>query len=70
MQARGIGVQRAAAAALGRVIVVAVTREQSTSAHSITIDRPLRHIERDVDVHSIDGTPTDCTTWQPYAAFQ
>lgn len=60
VQSRGIRALRTAAAALGRVIVVAPTREQSASSHSITIDRPLRHIEHEVDVHSIDGTPADC----------
>jgi 5'-nucleotidase len=60
IHARGIRALRAAAAALGRVIVVAPTREQSASSHSITIDRPLRHLEHDIDVHSIDGTPADC----------
>jgi 5'-nucleotidase len=60
VQARGIRALRAAASALGRVILVAPTREQSASSHSITIDRPLRHIEHEVDVHSIDGTPADC----------
>jgi 5'-nucleotidase len=60
VQARGIRALRAAASVLGRVIVVAPTREQSASSHSITIDRPLRHIEHELDVHSIDGTPADC----------
>jgi 5'-nucleotidase len=60
VSARGVRALRAAVLALGRVIVVAPTREQSASSHSITIDRPLRHIQHDVDVHSIDGTPADC----------
>lgn len=60
VNARGVRALRAAVLALGRVIVVAPTREQSASSHSITIDRPLRHIQHDVDVHSIDGTPADC----------
>jgi len=60
VQARGLQVLRTAVAALGRVIVVAPTREQSASSHSITIDRPLRHVQHEPDVHSIDGTPADC----------
>ena len=58
--AAGIGALRRAVQSLGRVIVVAPTREQSAMSHSITIDRPLRHIEHEPDVHSIDGTPADC----------
>jgi 5'-nucleotidase len=60
VHARGIRALRAAALSLGRVIVVAPTREQSASSHSITIDRPLRHIQHEEDLHSIDGTPADC----------
>ena len=60
VQARGLAALRKAVAPLGHVIVVAPTREQSASSHSITIDRPLRHIEHEHDVHSIDGTPADC----------
>jgi len=45
---------------LGRVVVVAPRYEQSGSSHAITIERPLRHIEYEQDVHSVDGTPADC----------
>jgi 5'-nucleotidase len=60
VHARGLRALRTAVATLGHVIVVAPSREQSASSHSITIDRPLRHIEHEPDVHSIDGTPADC----------
>ena len=60
VHAQGLLALRRAVSALGRVIVVAPTREQSASSHSITIDRPLRHIQHEPDVHSIDGTPADC----------
>lgn len=58
--AAGVRALRTALLPLGHVVVVAPTREQSASSHSITIDRPLRHIEHEKDVHSIDGTPADC----------
>jgi 5'-nucleotidase len=58
--AAGVRALRNALLPLGHVVVVAPTREQSASSHSITIDRPLRHIEHEKDVHSIDGTPADC----------
>ena len=60
VHAPGLRALRTAVAGIGHVIVVAPTREQSASSHSITIDRPLRHIEYEPDVHSIDGTPADC----------
>ena len=60
VHAAGLRVLRQAAASIGDVIVVAPTHEQSAQSHSITIDRPLRHIEHARHVHSIDGTPADC----------
>ena len=60
IHARGVSVLREALLPLGHVVVVAPTREQSATSHSITIDRPLRHIQHATDVHSIDGTPADC----------
>lgn len=60
VHAKGIRALRAAVQAFAHVIVVAPTREQSATSHAITIDRPLRHIEHETDLHSIDGTPADC----------
>ncbi|HMI92435.1 MAG TPA: 5'/3'-nucleotidase SurE [Polyangiales bacterium] len=60
VHAVGLKVLREALLPLGHVVVVAPTREQSATSHSITIDRPLRHLEHATDVHSIDGTPADC----------
>jgi 5'-nucleotidase len=60
VHALGIRVLREAAARVGDVVVVAPTREQSAQSHAITLDRPLRHIEHERDVQSIDGTPADC----------
>lgn len=60
VQAPGLGVLREALLPVGHVVVVAPTHQQSASSHSITLDRPLRHIEHGTDVHSIDGTPADC----------
>lgn len=45
---------------LGDVIVAAPDREQSGTAHALTLDRPLRVIEVKPGHHRIDGTPTDC----------
>jgi len=60
VQARGLRLLHQAAMAVGDVVIVAPTREQSAQSHAITLDRPLRHIEHARDVHSIDGTPADC----------
>lgn len=60
VQASGIQALRRAALELGDVVVVAPTQEQSARSHAITIDRPLRHIVHEPNVHSIDGTPADC----------
>ena len=60
VQASGIQALRRAAQEIGDVVVVAPTQEQSARSHAITIDRPLRHIVHERDVHSIDGTPADC----------
>ncbi len=42
------------------VVTVAPDREQSATSHSITLSRPLRIRQVDDDVHTVDGTPTDC----------
>ncbi|MDD9934096.1 MAG: 5'/3'-nucleotidase SurE [Myxococcales bacterium] len=60
VQAGGLRALREALLPLGHVVVVAPTHQQSASSHSITLDRPLRHLEHATDVHSIDGTPADC----------
>lgn len=60
VHAAGLRRLREAMLAIGHVVVVAPTHEQSATSHAITIDRPLRHIEHASDVHSIDGTPADC----------
>ena len=59
--APGLGRMKDALKAAGhRVSVVAPDREQSASSHSITLDRPLRIRRIEEDVHTVDGTPTDC----------
>lgn len=43
-----------------QVVMVAPDREQSASAHSLTLNRPLRMHKLDKDRYITDGTPTDC----------
>lgn len=45
---------------LGKVVVVAPDRERSASAHSLTLDRPVRVKRVAENRYAIDGTPTDC----------
>ncbi len=45
---------------LGRLVVVAPTREQSGAGHALTLDRPLRIHHVSEDRYRVDGTPTDC----------
>jgi 5'-nucleotidase len=51
---------RSSLAKLGRVLVVAPDRDQSATSHALTLQRPFRIHRHDVDVYSVDGTPTDC----------
>jgi 5'-nucleotidase len=59
---RGIAELAKALGALGEVTVVAPASEQSASAHSLTLTRPLRIREVGERQFSVDGTPTDCVT--------
>ena len=45
---------------VGQVTVVAPDREQSGTAHSLTLHRPLRPLRRHDGSFQVDGTPTDC----------
>lgn len=45
---------------LGDIWVVAPNQERSAQSHAITLDRPLRAVERQPQWWAIDGTPADC----------
>lgn len=45
---------------VGEVTIVAPASEQSATAHSITLTRPLRVRQLGERRYSLDGTPTDC----------
>ena len=60
IDAPGIGALAAALAPVGDVVVVAPDREQSGSAHSLTLHHPLRVKELGPDRFAVQGTPTDC----------
>jgi 5'-nucleotidase len=42
------------------VVVCAPESEQSSTSHSLSLNRPLRLVEREPGVFSVDGTPADC----------
>lgn len=58
----GLSALTKALEAIGEVAVVAPATEQSASAHSLTLTRPLRIRQHGKNQYSVDGTPTDCVT--------
>jgi len=58
--ARGIQVLERALRPFGDVIVVAPDTEQSASAHSLTVHRPISVRQVDDRHYRVGGTPTDC----------
>src|SRR5262249_20615568 len=56
----GIAALAEALESVGEVSVVAPTSEQSATAHSLTLTRPLRARQLGEHRYSVDGTPTDC----------
>lgn len=63
----GINALARALAAIGEVVVVAPATDQSAISHAISLNRPLRLVHQrpilehgqEVQVYSVDGTPTD-----------
>jgi len=62
VQAAGIQALFRSLRSLGRVVMVAPTRDNSAVSHALTMNRPLRVHTLEKDVHTMDGTPTDCVT--------
>lgn len=58
----GIAALAAALEEVGEVTVVAPASEQSATAHSLTLTRPLRVRTVGERRYTVDGTPTDCVT--------
>jgi 5'/3'-nucleotidase len=58
--AEGIVTLAGALEAVGEVTVVAPASEQSATAHSLTLTRPLRARQISERRYTVDGTPTDC----------
>ncbi|HQR32969.1 MAG TPA: 5'/3'-nucleotidase SurE [Blastocatellia bacterium] len=56
----GIAALAEALESVGEVTIVAPASEQSATAHSITLTRPLRVRQLGERRYSLDGTPTDC----------
>jgi 5'-nucleotidase len=56
----GIAALTQALATVGEVTVVAPASEQSATAHSLTLTRPLRARQVAERRFTVDGTPTDC----------
>ena len=60
--APGIRALHEAVSQLGRAVIVAPERDKSAVSHSLTMNRPLLVRKLDEDVHTLDGTPTDCVS--------
>jgi 5'-nucleotidase len=60
VRSEGIHALASALAPLGDVVVVAPQLEASAIGHALTLRRPLRIEHLAENVHSVDGTPTDC----------
>ncbi len=56
----GIAALAEALEQVGEVTVVAPASEQSATAHSLTLTRPLRARQLAARRYTVDGTPTDC----------
>jgi len=61
----GIATLRAALERVGEVVVCAPYLEQSAASHALSLHRPLRLVQHEPQVFSLDGTPADCV----YAAL-
>jgi len=60
IHAEGLEAAAEALAEFADVVVVAPDREQSACGHALSLDRPLRLVERGAGRFAVDGTPTDC----------
>jgi 5'-nucleotidase len=63
IESKGLHALAEALSSVGKVVIVAPDREQSTTSHSLTLHRPLRVKQIREDVHTVNGTPTDCVYW-------
>jgi 5'-nucleotidase len=58
--AAGLSALRTALHELMDVVVCAPRSEQSASSHALSLHRPLRLVEHEPGLFSVDGTPADC----------
>ena len=49
---------------LGEAVIVAPERDNSAVSHALTMNRPLRVMELENSIYTLDGTPTDCVLWR------
>jgi 5'-nucleotidase len=59
-RADGLRALEAALDGLGRLTVIAPDRNRSAASNSLTIETPVRIVERDGHRYAVNGTPTDC----------
>jgi len=62
-RADGINILKKYLLRFGRVIIVAPENNQSTTSHSISLNRPLRCKKIKKDIYSVSGLPADCVNF-------
>ncbi len=60
INSEGLKVLAKALSPLGKITVVAPSRDHSASSNSLTLDAPIRAYSATENWYSIEGTPTDC----------
>lgn len=60
VHAQGIHELKRALSDIADVVLVAPDRNRSGASNSLTLETPLRVIELEKNVYSVQGTPTDC----------
>lgn len=60
IHASGLKLLAEALAPIGKITVVAPSRNRSAASNSLTLERPIRAQEVAENWYSVDGTPTDC----------
>lgn len=59
-RARGVRLLKEAMAPWADVVLCAPDSEQSTTSHSLSLNRPLRLVQVSESEFAVDGTPADC----------
>jgi 5'-nucleotidase len=70
IKATGLEVLESAVKKLGKVYVVAPSKNQSASSHSFTLRKPIKICQIKKNWYSVSGTPTDCVLAAHHGLFK